>query len=92
MLCSCSSVHESRSTDLTRLMCVPIPRWMPEHRMQRKTPEVSSSPSGDLGRAISSVTIKKKITHSENSRLFFLQSAHSLLASNFRRLRIVSWF
>lgn len=25
-LCSCSSVQASRSTDLTRLMCVPIPR------------------------------------------------------------------
>lgn len=25
-LCSCSSVHASKSTDLTRLMCVPIPR------------------------------------------------------------------
>ena len=31
MLCSCSSVQASRSTDLTRLMCVPMPRWMPEH-------------------------------------------------------------
>lgn len=31
MLWSCSSVQESRSTDLTRLMCVPIPRWIPEH-------------------------------------------------------------
>ena len=29
--CNCSSVHESRSTDLTLLMCVPIPRWIPEH-------------------------------------------------------------
>lgn len=37
-LCSCSSVQESRSTDLTRLMCVPIPRWMPEQRMQTKMP------------------------------------------------------
>lgn len=34
----CSGVHMSRSMDLTRLMCVPIPRWMPEHRMQRYTP------------------------------------------------------
>lgn len=25
-LCNCSSVHASRSTDLTRLMCVPMPR------------------------------------------------------------------
>ena len=30
-LCSCSSVHVSRSTDLTRLICVPIPRCIPEH-------------------------------------------------------------
>lgn len=37
-LCSCSSVQASRSTDLTRLICVPIPRWMPEQRMQTKTP------------------------------------------------------
>lgn len=38
MLCSCSSVQASRSTDLTRLMWVPMPRWMPEQRMQTKTP------------------------------------------------------
>jgi hypothetical protein len=31
MLWSCSSVQESRSTDLTLLICVPIPRWIPEH-------------------------------------------------------------
>lgn len=31
MLANCSSVQVSRSTDLTRLMCVPIPRWIPEH-------------------------------------------------------------
>lgn len=37
-LWSCSSVHASRSTDFTRLIWVPIPRWMPEHRMQTKTP------------------------------------------------------
>lgn len=34
MLCICSSVHESRSTDLTRLICVPIPRCIPEHLMR----------------------------------------------------------
>ena len=28
----------SRSMDLMRLMCVPMPRWIPEHRMQRYTP------------------------------------------------------
>ena len=38
MLCSCSSVHASRSTDLTRLMCVPMPRWIPEHLIQTNTP------------------------------------------------------
>jgi hypothetical protein len=37
-LCSCSSVQVSRSTDLTLLMCVPMPRCIPEHRMQIKTP------------------------------------------------------
>lgn len=37
-LCSCSSVHVSRSTDLTFEMCVPMPRWIPEHRMHMKTP------------------------------------------------------
>lgn len=31
MLCSCSSVHESRSTDLTLLIWVPMPLWIPEH-------------------------------------------------------------
>lgn len=34
----CSGVHMSRSMDLTRLMCVPMPRWIPEQRMQRYTP------------------------------------------------------
>ena len=29
-LCNCSSVQASRSTDLTRLICVPIPRCIPE--------------------------------------------------------------
>lgn len=29
-LCNCSSVQASKSTDLTRLMCVPMPRCMPE--------------------------------------------------------------
>ena len=29
-LCNCSSVQASKSTDLTRLICVPIPRCIPE--------------------------------------------------------------
>lgn len=37
-LCSCSSVQVSRSTDFTRLICVPIPLWIPEQRMQTKMP------------------------------------------------------
>ena len=36
-LCSCSSVQASKSTDFTRLMCVPIPRCMPEHLYQVST-------------------------------------------------------
>lgn len=38
MFCSCSSVQASRSTDLTRLICVPMPRCMPEHLMQTNIP------------------------------------------------------
>lgn len=38
MVCTCSSDQASRSTDLTREMCVPMERWMPEQRMHRKTP------------------------------------------------------
>jgi hypothetical protein len=34
----CSGVQVSRSTDLTFEMCVPMLRWIPEHRMQTKTP------------------------------------------------------
>ena len=48
MLWSCSSVHESKSTDLTLLICVPIPRWMPEQRMQRKTPKFQLAHRGCL--------------------------------------------
>jgi hypothetical protein len=48
MLCSCSSVHESKSTDLTRLMWVPMPRWMPEQRMQMKTPRFQLAHLGSV--------------------------------------------
>ena len=34
----CSSVQASRSADFTLDICVPIPLWIPEHRMQMKTP------------------------------------------------------
>lgn len=54
-LCSCSSVQESRSTDLTRLMWVPIPRWMPEQRMQMKTPRFQLAHRGSGGRHVSAL-------------------------------------
>ena len=38
MLSTCSSVHLSRLTDLTREMCVPSLRWSPPQRMHKKTP------------------------------------------------------
>lgn len=47
-LCSCSSVHASRSTDLTLLICVPIPRCMPEHLMQMKIPKFQLAHLGCL--------------------------------------------
>lgn len=34
----CSTVHISKSTDLTLLICVPIERCMPEHLIHRNTP------------------------------------------------------
>ena len=46
--CICSSVQESRSTDLTREMCVPMPLWMPEQRMQTKTPMFHEAQRGCL--------------------------------------------
>jgi hypothetical protein len=47
-LCSCSSVHASRSTDFTLLICVPIPRCIPEHRMQMKMPRFQLAHRGCL--------------------------------------------
>lgn len=44
----CSSVQVSRSTDLTREMCTPILRWMPEQRMQTKTPRFQDAHRGCL--------------------------------------------
>lgn len=45
-LWSCSSVHESRSTDFTRLIWVPIPLWMPEQRMHMKIPKFHEAHRG----------------------------------------------
>jgi len=35
---TCSPVHESRFTDLTRETWTPRFRWIPAHRMHRKIP------------------------------------------------------
>lgn len=48
MLWSCSSVHVSRSTLLTLDMCTPSERWMPEQRMQTKTPRFQLAHRGCL--------------------------------------------
>lgn len=48
ILFNCSSVQESRSTDLTREIWVPIPRWMPEQRMQIKTPKFQLAHRGSI--------------------------------------------
>ena len=42
----CSSVQASRSADLTREICVPIPRCIPEQRMQMKTPRDQDAQRG----------------------------------------------
>lgn len=47
-LCSCSSVQVSKSTDLTLLICVPMPRCIPEHRMHMKTPRFQLAHRGCL--------------------------------------------
>lgn len=44
----CWSVHESRSTDFTREMWTPKLRWMPEQRMQTKTPRFHEAHLGCL--------------------------------------------
>ena len=91
MLCSCSSVQESRSTDLTLLICVPMPRWMPEQRMQTNTPRFQLAHLGSVG-APSQCPERLGVRNGSNTRLFLLQSAQTLFASNFRRLFIVCWF
>lgn len=48
MLRVCSSVQLSRSTDLTREICVPMPRWIPEQRMHTKTPKFQEAHLGCL--------------------------------------------
>lgn len=47
-LCNCSSVQASRSTDLTLLICVPMPRWMPEHLMQMNMPKFQLAHLGSI--------------------------------------------
>jgi hypothetical protein len=47
-LLTCSSVQESRSTDFTLLICVPMPLWMPEHRMQTNMPKFQLAHLGSI--------------------------------------------
>lgn len=56
-LCSCSSVQASRSTDLTRLICVPMPRCIPEQRMHTNTPRFQLAHLGCLLRLQSAQTL-----------------------------------
>jgi hypothetical protein len=88
-LWSCSSVQVSRSTDLTLLICVPIPRWIPEHRMQMKTPKFQLAHRG------SAATVSKgaiSIEPCKDIRLFLLQSEQVLLPSSFTRFLSVARF
>lgn len=87
-LCSCSSVHASRSTDLTLLICVPIPLCIPEHRMQMKIPRFQLAHLGSKY----SVSLCGPREINSSSRLFLLQSAHVLFPSNFNKLLIVFVF
>lgn len=102
-LCNCSSVHASRSTDLTRLMCVPMPRWMPEQRIQMKMPRFQEAHRGSseksdqprwfkLRYGIANEEVIKGTGMSSIIRLFRLQSAQVLLDSNFSKFLIVCWF
>ena len=52
-LWSCSSVQASRSTDLTRLICVPMPLCMPEHLMHTKIPRFQLAHLGSTALQIS---------------------------------------
>jgi len=89
MLWSCSSVHESRSTDLTLLICVPIPLWMPEHRMQMNMPRFQLAHRGSA-RSIPLADLAE-LALERFIRLFFLQSAQLLLLSIFTSVFSVCW-
>jgi hypothetical protein len=103
MLCSCSSVHESRSTDLTLLMCVPMPRWIPEHlknvseRLGRRevvvpyTYEEAQVPASPAG-VCDPLALPAPVADSANIRLFLLQSAQLLFDSSLTRLFSVARF
>jgi hypothetical protein len=86
-LCNCSSVHVSRSTDFTLLMCVPIPRCMPEQRMQIKTPRFQLAHRGSVAMSAQPLTMTRYYL-----RLFLLQSEHVLLPSSFTRFFRVARF
>lgn len=81
MLCVCSSVHESRSTDLTREMCVPIPRWIPEHRMHTKTPRFQDAQRGCLLRLQSAQDLLVSSLTSALSLTLFASAAFAAAAA-----------
>jgi hypothetical protein len=87
MLWVCSSVQESKSTDLTLLMCVPIPRWIPEHRIHTNMPRFQLAHRGSMH-----VSYKYLWAWISSVRLFFLQSAQLLFDSNLTRLFKVARF
>lgn len=103
-LCSCSSVQVSRSTDLTLLMWTPMLRWMPEQRMQMKTPRFQLAHRGSVvGRHCQTQDPEQLLREERKQqrercwyvvyvRLFLLQSAHILLGSNFTSDLSVAWF
>lgn len=79
MFCVCSSVHESRSTDFTREICVPMPRWMPEHRMQTKTPKFHDAHRGCLLRLQSAHDLLDSSLTSALSLTLFASAALALV-------------
>lgn len=65
-LCNCSSVQASRSTDLTLLICVPIPRCIPEHLMQMNIPKFQLAHLGSVNRLLSATKSKSLRVYSES--------------------------
>ena len=87
MFCNCSSVHVSKSTDLTRLMWVPMPRWNPEHL---DTPvNLRTHSIAMVANLIQIKTPKFQLAH--RGSLLCLQSAQTRFAGSFNRFLITAW-